>query len=82
MNEIKKIDSKSFKDDQGEKQTVAFECKINERTFVITADKKIFEKVDDSYKECTEKDEETKFLSKYLKPSKSLDVIIDDDIER
>lgn len=77
MNEMEKVGSRIFEDDKGEKQTVAFECEINGRTFIITANKKIFEKVDDSYKECTEKDEETKFLSKYLKPSKSLDVVID-----
>lgn len=55
------------------------ECTINERTFVITADKKIFERdKNNQYKECSENDKETEFLKKYIKPPKSLDIDMED----
>lgn len=78
MEELNAGNSRVFEDGQGNQQAIAFECEINGRTFIITASKKIFEKVEGSYRECTEKDEETQFLSKYLKPPKSLDVIQDE----
>lgn len=57
-----------------EKRKIA-ECTIKNRNFVITADKKIFEKCEDgNYKECSEDDEETSFLRKYTAPPKSLDI--------
>ena len=65
---------KSFNDSQGEKQEIAFECEINGRKFVITTNRKIFEKKENSYRECTTEDEETKFLVKYTAPAKSLDI--------
>lgn len=50
------------------------ECTINNRTFVITADKRIYEKVGNKYTKCSENDKETEFLKKYIQPPKSLDI--------
>ena len=56
------------------------ECTINGRTFVITTDKKIYEKnKDNNYRECSKDDEETAFLRKYTEPPKSLDIDYGDD---
>lgn len=66
-------------DQDGNEHISAVECEINGRIFVITTSRKIFEKGKDgvSYKECTADDEETKFLQKYVKAPRSLDVEID-----
>ena len=62
-------------DINGNEHIIAIECEISGRKFYITTERKIFEKkIDETYKECTEEDEVTKFLAKYTKPSKSLDI--------
>lgn len=66
--------SKEFEDGQGEKQITAFQCEIRGRVFIITTSRRIFERIGDGYRECTSEDEETKFLSKYIEPPKSLDI--------
>lgn len=56
------------------------ECTINERTFVITADKKIYERdKNNNYRECSKDDKETAFLRRYTEPPKSLDIDMGDD---
>lgn len=69
------LDVKKIYDDNGNEYIVAIECEIRGRKFCITTDRKIFE-MDKAknYKECTKEDEVTEFLSKYTKPSKSLDI--------
>lgn len=59
-----------------DEKKIALELNINNRNFVITVDKKVFEK-DENGKlyECLEKDTDVQLLSKYLKPPKSLDII-------
>lgn len=69
-----KLKLKTFEDSQGQAHEIAFECEINGRKFIITTGKKIFEKREDSYKECTSEDKETEFLAKYTSPAKSLDI--------
>lgn len=64
------LDSKNDFED-----SIIAECEIKGRNFVITVDKKIFEKdKDGNYKEYLEDDPETAFLKKYVKPPKSLDI--------
>lgn len=56
------------------------ECTVNNRTFVITADKKIYEKnSNNEYRECSEDDKETEFLRKYTREPKSLDIDMGED---
>lgn len=60
-------------------ETVIAECSIKGRNFVITVDKKIYEKDSDgNYKECLPDDPETNFLKKYTEPPKSLDIDMED----
>lgn len=56
---------------------VALKLNINNRNLIITIDKKVFEK-DEKGKlhECSKEDRDVQLLSKYLKPTKSLDIII------
>lgn len=54
--------------------SIIAECTINDRTFVITVDKKIFERTKGEYIECHEKDIDIDILRKYIKPPKSLDI--------
>lgn len=50
-------------------------CVIKNKTFVITADKKIFEKtVDGKYIECDKNDVDIDILKKYIEPPKGLDI--------
>lgn len=64
-----------FVSESGEEHVIALKCDINNRTFIITTDKKIFEKnKDGEYRECTENDKETVFLRKYTAPPRSLDI--------
>lgn len=70
-----KYQAKRVLDSEGKEHVVALECEIRGRKFIITTDKKIFEKNSDNViKECTNQDEETKFLAKYLEEPKSLDI--------
>ncbi len=51
------------------------ECKIKNRSFIITVDKKILEKSKEGiYKECIETDTVTEILKRYTQTPKSLDV--------
>lgn len=70
---------KSFEDLEGQTHEIAFECEINGRKFIITTGRKIFEKNEDSYRECTQEDKETEFLAKYTAPAKSLDIELPED---
>lgn len=70
---------KSFEDSEGQEHEIVFECEINGRKFVITTNKKIFEKNENSYRECTSEDKETEFLTKYTAPAKSLDIELPED---
>lgn len=55
---------------------IAVKIEINNRNFVVTIDKKIFEKIEDGkYIECSKKDEDVKKIREHLKTSKSLDII-------
>lgn len=73
QNELRKIVDKG-----GIEHVVALEFETNGRVFFITSSKKIFERSENNqYRECTVSDEETRFLSKYLKSPKSLDVEIE-----
>ncbi len=73
MSEENQKNSKDIED------SVIAECSIKGRKFVITVDKKIYEKASDGrYKECLENNPETYFLKKYTEPPKSLDVEKDD----
>ncbi len=73
MNEENQKNLKDIED------SVIAECSIKGRKFVITVDKKIYEKnANGKYKECLEDDPETNFLKKYTEPPKSLDVERDD----
>lgn len=75
MVEKNQFEMKKIVDAQGNEHIIVLECLIRERKFIITSDKKIFEKDEEgNVKECTTKDEETEFLSKYLKEPKSLDI--------
>ncbi len=57
------------------KNVTIAECTIRNRNFVITVDKRIFEKCKDgSYKECLKYDEDTNALRKFTEPPKSLDI--------
>lgn len=56
------------------------ECTIKGRTFVITTDKKIYEKCEDNkYRKCSKDDKETEFLKRYTQPPESLDIDFRDD---
>ena len=69
------LEVKKICDEEGIEHNIVMECEIRGRKFIITIDKKIFEKDEnENYKECTKNDEETKFLVKYLEEPKSLDV--------
>lgn len=59
-----------------DEKKIALQLKINQRDFIITVDKKIFEK-DENGKlhQCSKNDKDVQALDKYLKPPKSLDVI-------
>lgn len=63
-------------DDFGiDEKKIALELNINHRNFVITVDKKVYEKDENGkLQECLEEDKDVQLLSKYLKPPKSLDV--------
>lgn len=75
MKEKNQFETKKISDSQGNEHVIALECEIRGRKFIITTDKKIFEKDENgSIKVCTQSDEETKFLSKYLEEPKSLDI--------
>lgn len=66
--------------EKNEELNIIAECTINNRTFVITADKKIYEKNENNqYRECSEDDKETEFLRRYTKEPKSLDIDDRDD---
>lgn len=55
--------------------SIISECTINDRTFVITVDKKIFERTKKGdYIECHEKDVNIDILRKYINLPKSLDI--------
>lgn len=75
MSEKDQFKAKKILDEQGNEHVIALECEIRGRKFIITTDKKIFEKDEKgNIKECTSQDQETEFLSKYLKEPKSLDI--------
>lgn len=73
------MDNKELKSKDENELDIITECTINDRTFVITADKKIYEKDrNNKYKEYSEDNEETAFLKKYTEPPKSLDIELED----
>ena len=75
MSEKDQFKAKKILDEQGNEHVIALDWEIRGRKFIITTDKKIFEKDENgSIKVCTQSDEETKFLSKYLEEPKSLDI--------
>lgn len=75
MMNKEKYQAERVLDSEGKEHVVALECEIRGRKFIITTDKKIFEKnAKDVIRECTNEDEETRFLSKYLEEPKSLDI--------
>lgn len=59
-----------------DKKEIALQLEINHRNFVITVDKRVFEKVENGkWQECSKEDKDVQALNKYLKPPKSLDII-------
>ena len=73
MEENPKVNESDLKEDF--EDSIIAECEIKGRNFVITTDKRIFEKdKEGNYKEYLEEDPETAFLKKYVKPPKSLDI--------
>jgi len=59
-----------------DEKKIALQLKINQRDFIITVDKKVFEKdKNGKLHKCSENDKDVQSLSKYLKPPKSLDII-------
>lgn len=59
-----------------DEKKIALQLKINNRNFMITVDKKVFEKKENGgWQECSKEDEDVRSLNKYLKSPKSLDII-------
>lgn len=55
---------------------IAVKLEINNRNFVVTVDKKIFEKDKaGKYIECSKNDDDVEKISKHLKTPRSLDII-------
>ena len=58
-----------------DEKKIALELNIHNRNFVITVDKKVFEKDENGeFYECSSEDKDVQALNKYLKPPKSLDI--------
>lgn len=59
-----------------DERKIALQVTINHRNFVITIDKKVFEKDENGkFHKCSRWDREAQALKPYLKPPKSLDII-------
>ncbi len=67
--------SKKIIDTNGKEHISVAKCELNNRFFVITVDKKIFEKDNEgNFKECLENDDTIILLKEYIKSPKSLDI--------
>ena len=75
MIDEEKYKAKRIVDSEGKEHIIVLECEIRGRKFIVTTNKKIFERNEENIiRECTNQDEEIKFLSKYLEEPKILDV--------
>lgn len=75
MNNNNQFEIKKIVDTKGKEHIIALECDIKGRNFIITTDKKIFEKDEKGkIKECINKNDETEFLLRYVKEPESLDI--------